>query len=283
MKYTYSGGRKTGKYQLRNIFLDNDKSTVCFCGGIPPVYVAMMTPDYKWDWYWENLDGELVHDTYQDTKPQQGDEWRLQHGYHGELWFYRKTEGRYSIKKYLKRRPELRVQKYPAGDFYKCFEYALERDLIVNPIVMLGYVGDSGSEKFAKIIRDKTPNMKNIPIDYVISELNKRKNYIAHKSDIKLMAYNIFCGEGRPPYINETQYVEKVTKIIDDNLKFEKVLAELFTYYGIDYSWFDLDKDNYNLFGVSKIPDRYVSSNTFRDYPTSKNKIDQWVDDYMNR
>ena len=43
------------------------------------------------------------------------------------------------------------------------------------------------------------------------------------------------------------------------------------------------DKDNYNLFGVSKIPDRYVSSNTFRDYPTSKDKIDQWVDDYMSR
>ena len=86
MKYTYSGGRKTGKYQLRNIFLDNDKSTVCFCGGIPPVYVAMMTPDYKWDWYWENLDGKLVHDTYQDVKPQQGEEWRLQHGYQTDQW-----------------------------------------------------------------------------------------------------------------------------------------------------------------------------------------------------
>jgi len=284
MKYNYFSSGKSGKYQIRNIFLDNNKTHAVFCGGVPPVYAAMMTPDYKWDWYWENLDGELVHDTYQDRRPQKNEEWNPRsQGYHKETWFYRKTEGEYSIKKYLKRRPELRVQKHATSGFYKCFEHAFRQDIIVCPLVMMGYVGSLGSGKLAKRLQDKKPNMSNIPLDYVIDNLNRRKSFIAHKEDIRKMAYDFFTDANVPESMNEKQFFDAVSKKIDENIQFETHIANFLDYYNISYEWFNLDKDNYKIFGVSDIPDRYMSTGVFDDYTTSKDKIDQWVNDYMNR
>lgn len=283
MKYNYFSGNKSGKYQLRNIFLSNNKTHAVFCGGTPPVYAAMMTPDYKWDWYWENLDGKLIHDTYQDKKPQHNEEWRPRsQGYHDETWFYRKTEGEYSIKKYLKRRPELRVQKYAAGEFYKCFEHAFNQDIIVCPLVMMGYVGLLGSERLAKRLQEKKPNMSNVPLDYVIDNFNKRKNFIAHKEDIRKMAYDFFA-DANVPFKSEKQLFDEVSKKIDENIQFETHVANFLDYYNIPYEWFNLDKDDYKVFGVSDVPDRYASTNVFDDYTMSKDKIEQWVNDYMSR
>ena len=83
--------------------------------------------------------------------------------------------------------------------------------------------------------------------------------------------------------MNEKQFFDAVSKKIDENIQFETHIANFLDYYNISYEWFNLDKDNYKIFGVSDIPDRYMSTGVFDDYTTSKDKIDQWVNDYMNR
>ena len=259
--------------------MDNNKTHCLMCTGHPPAYAVMMTPDYKWDWYWENFDGELMHDSYQDIKHTDKQKWDKKDGYHDERWYYKETRGIYTIKEYLK----TIAVKYPVGDFYKCFNHAFEQDIIVNPLVMLGYHGVLGTGKLGKRLRERQPKSQ-VDIDFVVAELCKRKNYITTKSDIKGLAYNMFAGTGRPPYFNTTEYVSKITKAIDDNIQFEKDIAGLLDYYGIPYEWFDLDKDDYSKFGVKYVPDdRYVTTKVFEDYPTSKRKVDKWVEDYLYR
>ena len=284
MKYNFFSGGKSGKYQLRQIFLNNNKTHAIFCCGVPPVHAAMMTPDYKWDWYWEDLDGKLVHETYQDRKPQVGEEWAARsQGYHKETWFYRKTDGDYNIKKYLKRRPELRVQEYACDGFYKCFEHAFKQDIIVNPLPMMGYVGMLGCGKLSKRLRERRPNMSNAPLNYVLDNFNKRKNFIAHKEDIRKLAFNFFADANVPSHISEEQIFDKVSKKIDENIQFANDIADILDYYNISYEWFNLDKDDYKVFGVTDVPDRNVSDNVFDTFTTSRDKIDQWVENYMRR
>ena len=280
MKYSYFCNRKSGKYTIRTIFLDNNKTHCLMCTGNPPAYAVMMTPDYKWDWYWENLDGELVHDSYQDVIPTEQQKWGTPHGYHNETWYYKETRGQYSIKKYLKP-DDFIAAKYPAGDFQKCFNHAFEQDIIVNPLVMLGYHGVVGKGNLGKRLRERQPRCQ-VNTDFVVAELCKRKNYITTKSDIKKLAYNMFAGTGRPPYFNTTEYVSKIRTAIDDNIQFEKDIAGLLDYYGIPYEWFDLDKDDYSKFGVRYVPDdRYITTKIFENYPTSRSKVDKWVQDYL--
>ena len=283
MKYSYFCPMSSGKYQIRQIFLNNNKTHCLMCCGHPPVYAVMMTPDYKWDWYWENLDGELVHETYQDKKPKDGEEWREHlHGYHDETWYYRKTDGEYSIKKLLKRRPELRVRKFPQGDFQKCFKHAFESDMIVNPLVMLGYAGVLGGGNFGSQIQQRKTNM-HVDLEYVVEELRKRQNYVTIKEDIRRLAFNFFTNTTRPPFHNEKQFVEQVHKNIENNKRFEKIIAELLNYYKIPYEWFNLDKDDYSVFGVDDIPERNITDNLFKYDGLDYDKVNQWVNDFLNK
>ena len=74
-----------------------------------------------------------------------------------------------------------------------------------------------------------------------------------------------------------------MSKKIDENIQFANDIADILDYYNISYEWFNLDKDDYKVFGVTDVPDRNVSDNVFDTFTRSRDKIDQWVEDYMRR
>ena len=293
MKYSYFCAKKAGKYLLREIFLKNNRSSSLLVTGKPPAYATCITPDWKRDWYWENNNGELVHHEYQDTPPDSNEQFDVHNGYHSETWFYIPTYDSYSIKKYLKDRPEVKASDDCPGHFHKCYNHCLSMDLCVNPLPMLGYLGEIGTGKMADRLFARQPNMKNLSfVGRFVERLRARKNYIGYKEDIRHHAYNFFAGTGRPVYMNpdvlftntEEKYVAQITKRINNNRRFIVALQYILDYYDIPYEFFNLDNDSYSeKFGVTETFDRYASDLPFVDKPTYQDKIEQWVDDYVKK
>ena len=207
-----------------------------------------------------------------------------------EVWYPVPTDGVYSIKKLLKN-TSIKASTTCKGDFYKCFNHAFQSDIIVNPLVMLGYGGVLGTGKLGKLLRAAKPNLMNIPIDYVVDELCKRKSIVTYKEDIKELARNFFIGNGHIPYKNPNvlytntteKYVYQVTKLINENRQFEKDIMTCLDHYNIPYEIFNLDKDDYgSCFNLDKpltklddtMPQRY-------DFIEPTDIIEGWVDNYV--
>tara|TARA_B100000424_G_scaffold268352_1_gene262972 strand:+ start:236 stop:1105 length:870 start_codon:yes stop_codon:yes gene_type:complete len=285
MKYSYFCPGKAGKYLIRDMFWKNNKTHSLFCCGTPPIYAVMSTPAGDFDWYWEDDDtGNLVQTSYHVD----GDI-ILDHTYN-ETWYPVPTNGHYSIKKLLKN-SDIKASKICKGSFHRCFKHAFDTDIIVNPLVMLGYGGVLGNHRLGKLLRDHQPNLVNIPIDYVVDELNKRKNIVTHKEDIRELARNHFIGNGHIPYKNPDvyytytteQYIHEVTKIINQNRQFEKDIISCLNYYNITYEIFNLDKDDYGqCFNLdqtfTKLQDPHPR---LYDFIEPCDVIEGWIDEYV--
>lgn len=287
MKYNYFSPGKAGKYLIREMFLYNNKTHCLFCCGTPPVYLVTVQQQKKsrdFDWYWEDdITGELVHTTHIETKD------ILRNPHYDEVWYPVPTNGIHSIKKLLKN-TDIKASSTATGSFHKCFHHAFDKDIIVNPLVMLGYVGVLGTNSMGKLLRNHRPNLVNIPIHYVLDEFRKRKNIVTHKEDIRELARNLFIGNGHLPYKDpnwntETpeKYFQQVTKLINHYRNFEKDIITCLDYYNISYDIFNLDKDDYkqrfNLDQVfSKTHDPMLSR---YDFIEPCDIIEGWVDDYM--
>ena len=285
MKYNYFCPGKAGKYLIRDMFWHNGKTHCLFCCGTPPIYAVMSTPLGNFDWYWEDdITGDIVHTSHTETKN------IFLNPNFDEVWYPVPTDGVYSIKKLLKN-TSIKASTTCKGDFYKCFNHAFQSDIIVNPLVMLGYGGVLGTGKLGKLLRAAKPNLMNIPIDYVVDELCKRKSIVTYKEDIKELARNFFIGNGHIPYknpnvlyINTTEkYVYQVTKLINENRQFEKDIMTCLDHYNIPYEIFNLDKDDYgSCFNLDKpltklddtMPQRY-------DFIEPTDIIEGWVDNYV--
>ena len=287
MKYNYFSPGKAGKYLIREMFLYNNKTHCLFCCGTPPVYLVTLQQQKNsrlFDWYWEDdITGELVHTTHTETKD------ILRNPHYDEVWYPVPTNGIHSIKKLLKN-TDIKASSTATGSFYKCFHHAFDSDIIVNPLVMLGYVGVLGTNSMGKLLRNHRPNLVNIPIHYVLDEFSKRKNIVTHKEDIRELARNLFIGNGHIPYKDpnwgtETpeKYFQQVTKLINHYRNFERDIITCLDYYNISYDIFNLDKDDYkqrfNLDQVfSKSHDPMLSR---YDFIEPCDIIEGWVDDYM--
>ena len=285
MKYNYFCPGKAGKYLIRDMFWHNGKTHCLFCCGTPPIYAVMSTPHGNFDWYWEDdITGDIVHTSHTETKN------IFLNPNFDEVWYPVPTDGVYSIKKLLKN-TSIKASTTCKGDFYKCFNHAFQSDIIVNPLVMLGYGGVLGTGKLGKLLRAAKPNLMNIPIDYVVDELCKRKSIVTYKEDIKELARNFFIGNGHIPYKNPNvlytntteKYVYQVTKLINENRQFERDIMTCLDHYNIPYEIFNLDKDDYgSCFNLDKpltklddtMPQRY-------DFIEPTDIIEGWVDNYV--
>ena len=285
MKYSYFCPGKAGKYLLRDMFLLNNRTTFLFhCGEIKTMWATAAKPNGQFHWYWEDDDGKLV-----TTSHKVNEDFLLNHHY-SECWYYIPTDGKYIIQNYLKR-PEVSSSNTCAGDFNKCFSAAADSDLIVNPLVMLGYGGRLGCNKLAKLVRNRDPNLVNIPIDYVVDELNKRKNMVTHKEDLRQLARNYFIGNGHLPYkqpnvyFTDTteKYVQQVTKQINTYRQFEQDIVSLLDYYNIKYEWYNLDTDNYKQrFKLDQVYDKeFDPHHRLYDFIEPTDVIEEWIDDYV--
>ena len=284
MKYSYFCPAKAGKYFIREQFWYNNKTHAFMCTGDMPMFVVISTSDGQFDWYWEDSSGRLVQASHKVD-----DNILLNHDYN-ETWFPVETNGQYSIKKLLKD-SDIKASRTCPGMFEQCFPHAFEADILVNPLVMLGYGGVLGEKKLSKLLRNRTPNLENIPLDYVINELRQRKNVITHKENMYELARNFFIGCGHLPYKNphifftdtEEKYVHETTKLINQNRQFEKDIANLLDYYDIPYEWFNLDTDDYcEVFGLEKAFRK--DEDPTLDYVeqiVDKETSDKWISDYV--
>ena len=284
MKYSYFCPGKAGKYFIREQFWYNNKTHCLMCCGQPPIYAVMSTPDGKFDWYWEDNNGRLVEASHKVD-----DNILLNHDYN-ETWFPAETNGQYCIKKLLKD-SDINASHTCPGMFSQCFPHAFEADILVNPLVMLGYGGVLGENKLGKLLRNRTPNLENIPLDYVIDELRQRKNVITHKENMHELARNFFIGSGHLPYKNpyvlftdtEEKYVHEVTKLINQNRQFEEDIASLLDYYDIPYEWFNLDTGDYcEAFGLEKAfrKDEDPTLDYIKQI-VDKETSDKWISEYV--
>ena len=284
MKYSYFCPGKAGKYLIRDMFWKNNKTHSLFCCGTPPIYAVMSTPAGDFDWYWEDDNtGNLVQTSYHVD----GDI-ILDHTYN-ETWYPVPTNGKHCIKQLLKN-SEIKASSTCKGSFHRCFKHAFDTDIIVNPLVMLGYGGVLGSNRLGKLLRNHQPNLVNIPIHYVVDELRKRKNIVTHKEDIRELARNLFIGNGHIPYNDpnwnsETpeKYFQQVTKLINHHRQFEKDIITCLDYYNISYDIFNLDKDDYKQrFNLDhSFTKQQDSMQSLYDFIEPCDIIEGWVDDYM--
>lgn len=285
MKYSYFCPGKAGKYLIRDMFWKNNKTHSLFCCGTPPMYAVMSTPAGDFDWYWEDDDtGNLVQTSYHVD----GDI-ILDHTYN-ETWYPVLTNGKHCIKQLLKN-SDIKASSCCTGNFSKCFKHAFDTDIIVNPLVMLGYGGVLGNHRFGEILRNHQPNLVNIPIEYVVDELNKRTNMVTHKEDLRQLARNYFIGNGHLPYkqanifFTDTieKYVKQVTKQINSYRQFEQDIVCLLDYYNINYEWYNLDTDSYEeRFNLDQVFDKeFDPHHRIYDFIEPCDVIEGWIDDYV--
>ena len=293
MKYSYFCPGKAGKFLIEHMFRYNNKTHTLFCCGHPPIYAIMSLPAENsniFHWYWEDdITGELVHTTYTEYND------ILLDPMCDSTWYPVSTNGRYSIKEYLKIKNQkitgVHASSICKGDFHKCFRHAFDTDIIINPLVMLGYGGVLGTGKLGKILRDHSPNLSNIPLEYVIDNLRKRKNIVTHKENIRELARNLFIGNGHLPYKDpnvyvtntEEKYIQQVTKLINDHRQFEKDIISCLDYYNISYEIFNLDKDDYGQrFNLDKTFTRLQDTMPQRyDFIEPTDVIEGWIDNYI--
>ena len=285
MKHSYFCPGKAGKYFIREQFWYNNKTHAFMCTGDMPMFVVISTSDGQFDWYWEDSSGRLVQASH---KVDLGNI-SFNHDC-DEYWFPVETEGKYHMKNFL-RDPDINASRTCPGMFSQCFPHAFEADILVNPLVMLGYGGVLGEKKLSKLLRNRTPNLENIPLDYVIDELRQRKNVITHKENMYELARNFFIGCGHLPYKNphifftdtEEKYVHETTKLINQNRQFEKDIANLLDYYDIPYEWFNLDTDDYcEVFGLEKAFRKDEDPTLdYIEQIVDKETSDKWISDYV--
>ena len=125
----------------------------------------------------------------------------------------------------------------------------------------------------------------NTDINFVVNELKNRYNVIAYKED-KLHWVTNFFLDGNPLVLEqygEDAYVEYVTKHINENIRYIKLLKNLLDSYRIPYEMFNLDRDDYcKTFGLSKDIDRSSTDERFCLLPHEhREKVNQWAKNYL--
>ena len=269
MKYNYFCSIRSGKFLIRSQFWYNRRSCA-FVSPSNPLWCVLSRPidlietDIpidKLEWYWCDRETKELkkHHYYLDTRD------KLTDAHYDEQWYpVTNSRGHEFVPK-----EEWCTHK----NFYECVDDILQRDLIVNPLPLLGYTdGGLGSRKMQHQL--SAGKGKFTPPSYILEELRKRKSIIPYKEDIRDMAYTFFAGNGRP------ESSEEVTEQINCARSFRKLLPEILERYGMPYEMFSLDTSDYcKTFGLEQSLPRDSSDKLFRIEWSQD--VHKQVDEYM--
>jgi len=270
MKYNYFCSIRSGKFLIRSQFWYNRRSCA-FVSPSNPLWCVLSRPidlietDIpidKLEWYWCDRETKELkkHHYYLDTRD------KLTDAHYDEQWYpITNSRGHEFVPK-----EEWCTHK----NFYGCVDDILQRDLIVNPLPLLGYTdGGLGSRKMQHQL--SAGQGKFTPAPYILEELRKRKSIIPYKEDIRDMAYTFFAGNGRP------ESSEEVTEQINCARSFRKLLPEILERYDMPYEMFSLDTSDYcKTFGLEQSLPRDSSDKLFRINEWNQD-VDKQVDEYM--
>mgnify|MGYP004163938211 FL=1 len=273
MKYGYYGGIKTGKFLMRSQFQYNKKTYTWLNTGYK-CFAQITKPtvdDYhivKWLWYDKS---NKYHEWYElrhlKTQEELLEQTMETHDYASNNYFRHKT-----------------CAENPS-DFWKIFPEVLKTDLIVNPLVLLGYTGMIGSREMNWSLTTKNPDMMVPNIDDIIKDLRQRHNVIPYKENMYEFVYRFFLG-GDPHMLEnqgEEYFVREHTNRINRAIRFQKLLPKVLEWYRIPYEMFNLDRDDYcKTFGLDKVIDRTATDNHFINLSVPyRKKAKQWTEEFL--
>lgn len=274
MKYSYFAGVKGGKFFIRSLYQYNQKSFAFLSPGYTPfVLITKPVNDgyHTHQWYWEDSRSHEIKNWYEIRHLVSEDEVLYQKP---EQWSPLE-EDRWAHRKFLDHHPQ---------NLYKILPQIYEVDMVMNPLLSLGYCSGVGGRDMNWDLRMKRPPM-NTDLGYVINQLQTRRNIVAFKEDTYHWVSNFFM-DGNLDILNndgEDAYVDWVTKHINESKRFEKHLKNLLEYYKIEYEMFNLDRDDYcKVFGLSKNIDRSATNNHFCSLPLQfRSKVKTWTENYL--
>ena len=270
MKYTYFGGVKSGKFFIRSLFQYNQKSySLINAGHVPFSIITKPCGNgyHSYEWNWEEKYTHEIKSWY---------EVRHLESYHEVIYQKPENSGMNFTNKN-------KFAQYPIN-LYKIFPRIYESDIVVNPLTSLGYCSGVGSREMNWDLRTKMPPM-NTDLEYIIKELQRRKNIVAYKEDTYHWVSNFFLDGNK--YLLESQgedaYVHHVTNHINGSRKFEKYLKNTLEYYKIPYELFSLDTGDYcKTFGLSKNINRSATDEHFCSLPHEfRSKVKSWTENYL--
>lgn len=270
MKYSYFGGVKSGKFFIRSLFQYNQKSySLLNAGYIPFTIITKPCGNsyHSYEWNWEDKFSHEVKSWYEVRHLETQDEVLHQKAENSGMSFTNKKN----------------FAQYPIN-LYKTFSRIYESDIVVNPLMSLGYCSGVGSREMNWNIRRKIPPM-NVDLEFSLKELRNRRNIISYKEDIYHWVSNFFRDGDQ--YLlttkGEDAYVQYVTRHINGSKLFEKLLKNLLEYYRIPYETFSLDTGDYcKTFGLSKSIDRSSTDEHFCSLPHKyRSKVKAWTENYL--
>lgn len=273
MKYTYFANVKGGKYFIRSLFQYNNKSSAFLSPGYS-VFTIITKPTgngyHSYEWNWEDKFSHELKTWYEVRHLETLDE-----------VLYQKSEQncRYFVDKNT-------FARHPIN-LYKTFPRAYEVDLVVNPLLSLGY--SNWNLKMKKLpTGDIFEPTMNTDLDFVIKELQSRRNIVAYKENEYDWIHKFFL-EGNYKVLEEEGedvYVNYITNHINRARMFQKYLKNTLEYYKIPYETFSLDTGDYcKTFGLSKSIDISLHDNRFTKPPFLSNilreKSKTWTENYL--
>tara|TARA_B100001113_G_scaffold347193_1_gene339227 strand:+ start:1490 stop:2203 length:714 start_codon:yes stop_codon:yes gene_type:complete len=214
--FSYFGGIKSGKYQIRYLFHINNKSSVYLPqSGIKwPMYAILYSPSIT-KLYWEEKG--VLRTKFEN------------HSLDYYKWTHRGVDKSWD--------------KIPTH-FDDCFEEIFKYDIIMNPLNLLGYAGKIGTKEFNDNLRNRTPLFE-VPLDYVIHELRKRTNIIPYKENLDHERQNFLDGCDPDPQVSLSR--------LECCNELRLLTAELLSEYNIEYESFSLDSGSYTeVFNLDK-------------------------------
>ena len=179
-------------------------------------------------------------------------------------------------------------------NLYKILPQAFESDVVVNPLVALGYCSGVGSREMNYNLERKMAPM-NVDLYFSLKQLRNRCNIVAFKENMYDWVQNFFL-ESVPTAFNhekgyhdiidqvgEDAYFNLVSSKINDARIFEKLLINILEYYRIPYEMFNLDTGDYcKTFGLTKSIDISLHHGRFQCLPFKyRHKVKTWTENYL--
>ena len=158
MKYTYYSTIKSGKHLMRSLFWLNNRST-CIMTQSSPLWAALSEPIgklYKLEWYWCDKNNQLqTRSHFLEISD------KLFSSLYSEYWYPTKDHRGYYYLPY--------DQWVTHGNFWRCIDSIMERDIITNPFSLFGYVGKD-IHKMLQQVKNNDPPIK--PHHNIIQQLH---------------------------------------------------------------------------------------------------------------
>ena len=261
MKYTYWSTTCSGKMLLRSLFWLNNRSTCDMTAG-NPIWVTLTKPFgklYKFDWYWCDVDGILqTHSHFLDVSDKILDPHYLM------KWFpIPDRHGNYCL-------PEYEWTNH--ANFWGCIDSIIERDMIVNPFSLLGYVGKDVHKLLEQV---KTGDPPFTPAPDILNKLRQRVSIVAYKEDIEHLAYNCFTKSLDP--------IDKTIRNINQHRLFQKYMPVFLEKNKIEYEMFSLDRGDYaKTFRLDNTLPRDSTDNMLCVKTDVTKLVKNYMDDYHN-